>query len=199
MDVVEKGETNPRHVIKGHADLRTDLPKYNVYENGVLTQTDLLDATEIWRDDLVSFLLGCSFTFEAALVEEGFSIRNVEEKKNVSMYRTNLKTRDAGVFKDINYVVSMRPFKAVDVVKVVEITRRYPNAHGAPIHVGSPSQIGIDDITQPDFGDYCEVKPDEVCVFWACGVTTAEAVKGAKIEFAVTHKPGCMFVTDVKM
>jgi len=195
LEVTEPGEFVPKQFAP-EADLRTDLPQYRVWRKGEL-MAEPADITEIWRDDLVSFLIGCSFTFEAALLRAEVPIRHIEEKLNVPMYRTNIPCRGAGVFQG-EMVVSMRPLSPANAIKAVQITSRYPSVHGAPVHLGFPEQIGIDDISQPDFGDPVWVDFEELPVFWACGVTPQAVLMDAKLPLAITHAPGCMFVTDVK-
>lgn len=176
-------------------DIRRDVPRYRIYENGVMTQ-ELNDVSEVWRDDLVTFVLGCSFSFEEALLADGLEVRNISEGVNVPMYRTNIHCRPAGRFSGTT-VVSMRPMKAADAIRAVQICTRFPSVHGAPLHLGDPSQIGIDDINQPDFGDAVTIKEDELPVFWACGVTPQVAIEQAKPSFCITHSPGYMIVTDL--
>jgi uncharacterized protein YcsI (UPF0317 family) len=151
----------------------------------------------LWRDDLVGFLLGCSFTFEAAMLRAGLPVRHIDEGKNVPMFRTNLACKPAGVLQG-PMVVSMRPMTPAQAVQAVQVTSRYPAVHGAPIHWGDPAAIGIADIQKPDWGDAVTIRAGEVPVFWACGVTPQAVVMHAKPELAITHSPGCMFVTDVR-
>jgi uncharacterized protein YcsI (UPF0317 family) len=177
------------------SDLRTDLPRYRVWRNGELVD-EPMDITEYWRDDLVSFLIGCSFSFESALLRAGVPVRHIELGCNVPMYRTNIPCESAGVFSG-PMVVSMRPMKPADAIRAVQITSRFPAVHGAPIHLGFPEQLGITDLSRPDFGDPVPMHADELPVFWACGVTPQAAVMNARPSFAITHSPGCMFVTDM--
>jgi uncharacterized protein YcsI (UPF0317 family) len=195
LDVTEPGNPVPSR-LAADADLRTDLPRYRVWEDGELTGevTDLLD---LWRDDFVSFLIGCSFTFEAALLRAGLAVRHVEERGNVPMYRTNRPCESAGPFHG-PLVVSMRPFKPADAIRAVQITSRYPAVHGAPVHIGLPADLGITDLAKPDYGDAVSVASDELPVFWACGVTPQAVLAAARLPLAITHSPGCMFVTDVR-
>ena len=179
------------------ADLRTDVPRYRVFRGGVADAHEPTDVSDLWRDDLAAFLLGCSFTFEAALAAAGLPVRHVEQGRNVPMYRTSRECRPAGRFRG-NLVVSMRPYRPEMVERVVAITAQYPRMHGAPVHVGDPAKLGIRDLARPDFGDAAAVREDEVPVFWACGVTPQLALLAAGCEIAVTHSPGCMFVTDLK-
>ncbi|MBY4677707.1 putative hydro-lyase [Marinobacterium arenosum] len=176
-------------------DIRTDIPKYRIYENGELT-AEVADVREYWRDDLVTFVLGCSFSFEEALIADGLEVRNITEGVNVPMYRTNIECRPAGRFSGTT-VVSMRPMKAADAIRAVQICTRFPSVHGAPLHLGDPAQIGISDINKPDFGDSVTIKEGELPVFWACGVTPQVAIEQAKPPFCITHSPGHMLVTDL--
>lgn len=193
LEVVEAGKTEPRLVAPG-ADLRYDLPKYRVYRHGEL-EAEVDDLGEQWRGDLVSFLLGCSFSFENAMMNSGIELRHVQRGTNVSMYITNIQTTPAGVFSG-PMVVSMRPIPHEKVVKAVQVTSRYPSVHGAPVHVGDPAAIGIRDIAKPDFGDVTEIRDGEVPVFWACGVTPQAVAMKSKPPLMITHAPGHMFITD---
>ena len=194
LDVTEPGSPVPA-ALAPDADLRTDLPRYRVWQNGELVD-EPTEITRWWRDDLVSFLIGCSFTFEAPLLRAGVPVRHIELGCNVPMYRTNIPCAPAGPFHG-PMVVSMRPLKPADAIRAVQITSRYPGVHGAPVHIGLPEQIGIRDLSRPDFGDPVPVDPDELPVFWACGVTPQSVIMAAKPPLAITHSPGCMFVTDV--
>ncbi|WP_286238150.1 putative hydro-lyase [Neptuniibacter halophilus] len=176
-------------------DIRSDVPKYRIYENGELIR-ELNDVKEVWRDDLVTFVLGCSFSFEEALIADGLEVRNITEGVNVPMYRTNIACKPAGRFSG-NTVVSMRPMKAADAIRAIQICTRFPSVHGAPLHLGDPAEIGISDINTPDFGDAVTIKPGELPVFWACGVTPQAAIEQAKPPFCITHSPGHMLVTDL--
>jgi uncharacterized protein YcsI (UPF0317 family) len=193
LDVTEAGRWEPRGVAPG-ADLRTDLPRYRVYRRGVLVD-EPSDIVRWWQDDFVAFLLGCSFSFEAAMQRAGLPVRHIEERRNVPMYRTNIACTPAGVFAG-PLVVTMRPLDPAQAIEAILISARYPEAHGAPVHFGDPTVIGIADLTRPDFGEAVTVRPGEVPVFWACGVTPQAVVMEAKLEIAITHSPGCMFVTD---
>ena len=177
-------------------DIRTDLPSYKIFENGEVTN-EVTDISEYWRDDLVTFMLGCSFSFEEPLIESGLEVRNVTEQCNVPMYRTNIPCKTAGKFSG-TMVVSMRPFLAADAIRAIQICSRFPAVHGAPVHMGDPSQIGIKDINTPEFGDAVTINENEIPLFWACGVTPQVALEQAKPPFCITHSPGCMLVTDVK-
>ncbi|MDF2186669.1 putative hydro-lyase [Grimontia hollisae] len=176
-------------------DIRTDVPEYLVFRNGELTEKTP-DVRDLWRDDMVTFVLGCSFSFEDALIRAGLSIRNIDCQSNVSMYRTNLPTSPSQHFNG-NMVVSMRPFKPADAIRAIQITSRFPKAHGAPVHFGNPADIGIEDINNPDFGDPVTIKDGEVPVFWACGVTPQSVIANAKPPVAITHAPGKMLITDI--
>jgi uncharacterized protein YcsI (UPF0317 family) len=195
LDVTEPGDPEPKFVAAG-SDLRTDLPAYRVWKNGELV-AEPTDITPYWRDDLVSFVIGCSFTFENALLAAGVPVRHIEAGTNVPMYRTNIACRPAGRFSG-PMVVSMRPLMPDQALKATRICSRFPRAHGAPVHLGDPAAIGIRDINEPDFGDPVEIRAGEVPVFWACGVTPQAALMQARPPFAVTHKPGHMFLTDVR-
>ena len=177
-------------------DIRTDIPSYKVFENGIVTQ-EINDISELWRDDLVAFLLGCSFSFEEALIADGLEVRNVAEGVNVPMYTTNIDCAPAGPFSG-KMVVSMRPFAPEDALRAAAISERFPSVHGAPIHYADPQDIGIADITQPDYGDPVTIKDGEHPLFWACGVTPQVALAAAKLPFCITHSPGYMLVTDLK-
>ena len=176
-------------------DIRTDLPRYRVWRDGKLTDQPT-DIRQLWRDDLVTFVIGCSFSFEEALLQAGIPLRHIAQNRNVAMYRSNIATGVAGVFGG-PMVVSMRPLKAADAIRAIQITSRFPNVHGAPVHIGDPSQIGIADLAAPDYGDAVDVLPDEVPVFWACGVTPQAAITQACPEFCITHAPGAMLITDL--
>jgi uncharacterized protein YcsI (UPF0317 family) len=177
-------------------DIRTDIPRYRVWRNGEL-QDEPLDLCSIWRDDFVSFVIGCSFSFEEALLQNDVPIRHIALGTNVPMYRTNIETQRAGRFHG-PLVVSMRPLKPADVIRAVQITTRLPAVHGAPVHIGFPEQIGINNIARPDYGDAVPVEAGELPVFWACGVTPQAAIAAARPPFAITHAPGHMLVTDLK-
>ncbi len=176
-------------------DIRTDIPSYNIFRDGVLTGA-VPDVRDLWADDSVAFVIGCSFTFEQALINEGIRLRHWDEDTTVSMYRTNIQTTPAGPFRG-EMVVSMRPMTMANAIRAAAITARYPHAHGAPVHIGDPAAIGIDDLARPDFGDPTRVEPGEVPVFWACGVTPQRTVLEAKLPLVITHTPGHMLVTDI--
>lgn len=195
LDVTEPGCFDT--ILAPGADLRRDLPRYRVWRDGVLAE-ETPDASAAWagHPDLVGFLIGCSFTFETPLLQAGIEIRHISQGCNVPMYRTNRACRPAGRLSG-PLVVSMRPIPADRVADAVMISGRSPAVHGAPVHVGEPGALGIADLDRPDFGDPVEVRPGEVPVFWACGVTPQAAVMASRVPFAITHAPGYMFVTDV--
>jgi uncharacterized protein YcsI (UPF0317 family) len=193
LDVTDPGVTGT--VLAPGADLRSDLPRYRVWRDGELVD-EPPDVTALWRDDLVTFLIGCSFSFETALLDAGVPVRNIEQGRNVSMYRTNVDCRPAGRLSG-PLVVSMRPVPAAQVVIAVQVTGRMPQVHGAPVHVGAPEALGIADLSAPDYGDPVDVHEGDVPVFWACGVTPQAALMASRPPFAITHAPGHMFVTDV--
>ena len=176
-------------------DIRTDVPRYRVWRDGVVSDQPT-DISNLWRKDLVTFVIGCSFSFEEALLEAGIPLRHIAQKRNVAMYRSNIATAAAGAFNG-PMVVSMRPLKAADTIRAIQITSRFPNVHGAPVHMGNPALIGIADLANPDYGDAVDVLPDEIPVFWACGVTPQAAITQARPEFCITHAPGAMLITDL--
>ncbi len=180
----------------GDIDIRCDVPNYRVFRDGQL-EDEVANISQLWRDDLVTFALGCSFSFEEALLADGLEVRNVTDGVNVPMYRTTLECKSAGPFAG-KMVVSMRPFKATDAIRAVQICTRFPAVHGAPIHLGDPALIGIGDLAKPDYGDAVTLNKDELPVFWACGVTPQVALEAARPPFAITHSPGCMLVTDLR-
>lgn len=180
----------------GHdVDIRSDVPRYRVWENGKLF-SEVTDITKLWRSDLVTFVLGCSFSFEHALIEAGIDLRHVREGKNVAMYRTNIQTTPAGPFHG-PLVVSMRPMSPANAIRAVQVTARVPAVHGAPVHIGLPEMIGITNLGKPDFGDAVEILPGELPVFWACGVTPQAVLMEAAPAFCITHAPGYMLITDL--
>lgn len=195
LDVTDPGSVEPARVAPG-ADLRYDVPKYRVYKAGKLVE-EVVNLEKYWRSDLVAFLLGCSFTFETAMIRAGIPIRHIEEGCNVPMYITNIACKPAGIFNG-PMVVSMRPIPQQQVVRAVQVTSRFPAVHGAPIHIGEPGAIGIHDINRPDFGDRVTIKPGEVPVFWACGVTPQAVAMTVKPEIMITHAPGHMFLCDIR-
>lgn len=192
LDVTDPGAVST--VLAPDADLRTDLPRYRVWRDGELVD-EPTDVVDLWTDDLVTFLIGCSFSFERALLDAGIPVRNIEQGRNVSMYRTDVACRPAGRLSG-PLVVSMRPIPASLVATAVQVTARMPEAHGAPVHVGSPASLGVTDLDAPDYGDPVEAHEGDVPVFWACGVTPQAALMASRPPFAITHAPGHMFITD---
>ena len=176
-------------------DIRTDVPQYIVYRDGERVE-ERESLHDLWRDDLIAFALGCSFTFEQALIRAGIAMRHIDEDRTVPMYRTGLETVPAGPFGG-GTVVSMRPIADGDIERTVSISGRYPQAHGAPVHIGAPDAIGIDNLGAPDWGDPAPVGAGETPVFWACGVTPQNAVLRAKPPLCITHTPGRMLITDI--
>ena len=176
-------------------DIRSDVPRYRVFRNGKMVE-EPTDIGRLWRDDLVTFILGCSFSFEWALLEDGLPLKHTGCGTNVPMYRTSIQTVPAGRFHG-PLVVSMRPFSPADAIRAIQITSRFPAVHGAPVHIGKPDLIGIDDLARPDWGDAVEVAADELPLFWACGVTPQAVIAEAKPDFCITHAPGAMLVTDL--
>jgi uncharacterized protein YcsI (UPF0317 family) len=195
LEVTDPGSAEPRRVAPG-ADLRSDLPKYRVYRDGILAE-EVKDLRGLWRGDLVAFLLGCSFTFEAALLKADVPVRHLEEGCNVPMYITRVPCAPAGLFAG-PLVVSMRPIPPEKVARAAAVTARFPAVHGAPVHVGAPEALGIRDLGRPDFGDPVTIHPGEVPVFWACGVTPQAVAMAVKPPLMITHAPGHMFVTDLR-
>jgi uncharacterized protein YcsI (UPF0317 family) len=194
LEVTDPGSPEPAATAPG-ADLRTDVPRYRVYRHGE-PDGEPTDVRAEWREDLVAFLIGCSFTFERALLAEGLPVRHIEQGVNVPMYRTSRGCHPAGRFAG-PLVVSMRPMTPEQAIRATQITTRYPAVHGAPVHVGEPAQLGIADIAAPDYGDSVDVRPGELPVFWACGVTPQAVAAASRPELMITHAPGHMFVTDV--
>lgn len=194
LEVLEPGSYEPV-LTTPEADIRTDIALYRVYQNGKLT-AETEDIKEYWNSELVSFLLGCSFTFETALLRAGIALRHIDEGQNVPMYVTNIQTAPAGMFHG-PMVVSMRPIPRDKVVKAVQITSRFPGVHGAPVHIGEPEIIGVTDLSKPDYGDPVTIKENEIPIFWACGVTPQAVALESKPVQMITHSPGHMFITDI--
>ena len=176
-------------------DIRTDVPSYRIWRKGELVD-ELADIRSLWRDDLVTFVIGCSFSFEQPLIDAGIPLRHIQQGKNVAMYRTNIQTVPAGPFRG-PMVVSMRPMTPANAIRAVQVTARVPAVHGAPVHLGDPGLIGIADLSKPDFGDPIDIRPGDLPVYWACGVTPQAVVMEAKPDFCITHAPGAMLVTDL--
>ncbi len=178
----------------GDIDIRTDVPRYRVFKDGELID-EPTDIVKYWSDDLVTFVLGCSFSFELPILQAGIRLQHIERNTVVPMYRTSIDCVPAGRFKG-KMVVSMRPFTPADAIRAVQITSRFPAVHGAPVHLGLPESIGIRDIDKPDLGDPAEMRAGELPVFWACGVTPQVAIEQARPPLCITHKPGSMLITD---
>jgi uncharacterized protein YcsI (UPF0317 family) len=195
LEVLEAGEFVPVGIAP-EADIRSDIARYRIFRHGQFTAEES-DITGYWNNELVSFLLGCSFTFESALQRAGVPLRHIVQEKNIAMYKTNIPTVPAGVFSG-PLVVTMRPIRQDQVVKAIRVTSRYPAVHGAPVHIGNPDRIGIRDLSHPDYGDAVEIKNDEVPVFWACGVTPQAVAIQSRPSLMITHAPGYMFITDIR-
>jgi uncharacterized protein YcsI (UPF0317 family) len=193
LEVTGPGDPVP-HLLAPTADLRTDLPRYRVFRNGELAE-ERTDIKDLWREDLVAFLIGCSFTFERALLDAGVPVRHLELSRNVPMYRTTRMVVPAGRFQG-PLVVSMRPIPVSLVSTAIAVTEAYPHMHGAPVHVGDPTALGIQDLSAPDYGDAVPIEEGEVPVFWACGVTPQAVALASKVPLMITHSPGHMFITD---
>ena len=196
--ILEVGDVGSKEIktTAQYGDICTDFPKYRIWKNGVL-EKEVTDISEYWQDDFVYFLIGCSFSFESELLEAEVPVRHIEENRNVPMFNTNIALEPAGKFHG-NMVVSMRPIPDDLVVKAVNVTAAMPRVHGAPVHIGNPRAIGIEDVNCPDYGDSVTINEGETPVFWACGVTPQNAVMQTKPPIAITHSPGHMFITDVK-
>jgi uncharacterized protein YcsI (UPF0317 family) len=194
LDVTDPGSTAT--VLAPGADLRLDLPRYRVWEEGELVD-EPTEVTDLWDADLVAFLIGCSFTFESALANAGIPLRHIEQDRNVSMYRTSQQCRPAGRMHG-PLVVSLRPIPANQVDQAMRLSGLMPAVHGAPVHAGNPAALGIADLSRPDFGDPVAAKPGDVPVFWACGVTPQAALMASRPPLAITHAPGHMLITDVR-
>ncbi len=185
----------PTTKLMGTGNLLSDIPEYFIYENGVMTHR-VKDAARFWQKGMTGFLIGCSFSFEEALMRAGIDVRHITTGRNVPMYKTNIKTLRAGRFYG-PMVCSMRPMTPENAKLAYEITSKMPNVHGAPVHMGDPAEIGIKDIMQPDYGESVEIREGEIPVFWPCGVTPQAAVENAKPPIVITHSPGHMFITDI--
>lgn len=193
LAVTEPGDPIARDLGED-VDLRTDVPRYRIWRHGALTE-EVDDLRQVWGADSVGFVLGCSFSFEQALIDDGIPLRHVAQGRNVAMYRTSIPTAAAGPFSG-PLVVSMRPMTPAHAIRAIQVTSRFPAVHGAPIHFGDPRAIGIEDLSRPDYGDPADVLDGEVPVFWACGVTPQAAMLAARPDLCATHAPGCMLVTD---
>jgi uncharacterized protein YcsI (UPF0317 family) len=193
VEVLGPGQVEPR--CAPGANIASDLPGYRVYRDGEFVE-ERSNISALWQDDFVTFLIGCSFSFESAVMQAGIPLRHVDQGRNVTMFRTNMACTPAGIFQG-PMVVTMRPIKSRDVAKVVEVSGRFPLAHGTPVHIGNPQTIGIHDLSKPDYGDAVEILPDEIPVFWACGVTPQAVAQSSRLPLCITHAPGKMFVTDI--
>jgi len=194
LEVLEPGQYRT-DFLSSNADIRTDIPQYNIYRKGKKEVT-VKEIKDLWKKDFVTFLLGCSYSFEEALLRSKVPIRHIEENKNVPMFITNIPCKPAGVFHG-PMVVTMRPIPLDKVSRAIQITSRYASVHGAPIHIGDPTKIGIKDLKKPDFGDSVTIKEGEIAVFWACGVTPQAVVMKARPDLCITHAPGNMFISDL--
>ena len=194
VEVLAPGAVEP--LCAPGASIATDVPGYRIYRDGELTE-ERDEVASLWRVDMVGFLIGCSFSFEAAVQRAGVRLRHIDQGRNVAMYRTDVACVPAGIFSG-EMVVSMRPIKSRDVARVVEIAARLPIAHGAPVHVGNPAALGIADLARPEYGDPVDIMDDEVAVFWACGVTPQWIAQRSRLPLCITHAPGKMFVTDLE-
>jgi uncharacterized protein YcsI (UPF0317 family) len=194
LEVLEPGEFKTKF-LSSDADIRTDIPRYNIYRKGKLDGR-VKDIKSLWENDLVTFLLGCSFSFEEAMLRSKIPVRHIEERKNVPMFITHIPCKSAGIFRG-PMVVTMRPIPPDKVSRSVQITSRYASVHGAPLHIGDPAMIGIKNLKKPDFGDSVTIKKGEVPVFWACGVTPQVVVTKAKPNLCISHTPGHMFISDL--
>lgn len=195
--VLEIIEGTPQtHAMGEGGNIVTDIPEYFIYRNGIFSER-VNDASAFWQADFVGFLIGCSFSFEEALIKAGIEMRHIATGRNVPMYKTNIQTTKVGPFEG-PMVCSMRPMTPENAKLAHEITRQYPNVHGAPVHMGDPAEIGILDVMRPDYGESVEIRAGEIPVFWPCGVTPQAAIEAAKPPIVITHSPGHMFITDIK-
>jgi len=187
--------TPETHTMGEGGNIVTDIPNYFIYRDGKFSEK-ITDASVYWKDGYVGFLIGCSFSFEEALMASGIEIRHIATQRNVPMYKTNIQTVKVGPFEG-PMVCSMRPMTPENARIAYEITAKMPNVHGAPVHIGDPAEIGVADVMKPDYGEAVEIRPGEVTVFWPCGVTPQAAIENAKPPIAITHAPGHMFITDI--
>lgn len=202
----------PCEDLAANLDIRTDCPRYNVYFGPKLSHSPIADLLSHWDDDHVAFVIGCSQSFESALIRVGVDVRHLTQKRTVPMYRTTLVLNPSGIFSGSTYVVSMRPFKQADIELVRNVTRRYLPTHGEPIAWGwdALKRLGIKNIDEVQWGHApmtAEGRPlsevfgdtDNVPVFWGCGVTPQEAVMKAPLEGTImAHYPGEMLVMDCR-
>lgn len=194
LEIIEG--TPETHAMGEGGNIVIDIPEYFIYRNGKFSER-VKDASAFWQDGFVGFLIGCSFSFEEALMKAGIEVRHIAMGCNVPMYKTNIMTEKAGPFEG-PMVCSMRPMTPENAKLAYEITEKYPNVHGAPVHIGDPAEVGVADINKPDYGDPVEIRPGEVPVFWPCGVTPQAAIENAKPPIVITHSPGHMFITDIR-
>jgi len=195
LEVTEPGNPILSQIAKG-ADVRTDIPRYRIYQKGKCV-AQVENISEYWRKDLVAFLIGCSYTFENALLNANIPLAHIRNGMGVPVYITNIQCKPAGVFSG-PMVVSMRPIPQHLVVRAVQVTSRFPATHGAPVHIGDPEKIGISDLNAMNWGDKPRMEKSDVPVFWACGVTPQAVAMEAKPELMITHAAGHMFISDVR-
>ncbi|MDP9651015.1 putative hydro-lyase [Paraburkholderia caledonica] len=178
-------------------DVRSDVPRYCLYRNGRMAEP-LTHLEEVWRGDLLVFALGCSFSFEHLLMSNDLPVRHIELGASSPVFISSIDNPRSGPFAG-KLAVSMWPFKPAQAIKAIEITSRYPQVHGAPVHFGDPNEIGIADFNRPDFHGLSVVRDGEVPVFWACGLTPQVAVIAAEIPFAIGHAVGHMLITAMSV
>ena len=193
---VIKGEQPLTYDMGEGGNICSDIPRYRIYRDGVWDGETLTDVTEYWKQGYVGFLIGCSFSFEEALMREGIEVRHIAQGRNVPMYKVGIQTVKAGPFEG-PMVCSMRPMTPENAQKAYDITVKMPNVHGAPVHMGPAEGVGVKDVMKPDYGDAVDIYEGEIPVFWPCGVTPQAAVENAKPPIAITHAPGHMFITDI--
>lgn len=191
-----KGEQPLTHDMGEGGNICSDIPRYRIYRDGVWDGKEITDVTEYWKEGYVGFLIGCSFSFEEALMAAGIEVRHIAQGRNVPMYKTNIQTVKAGPFEG-PMVCSMRPMTPENAQKAYDITVKMPNVHGAPVHMGDAAEVGVADVMKPDYGEAVDIYEGEIPVFWPCGVTPQAAVENAKPPIAITHAPGHMFITDI--
>lgn len=191
-----KGEQPLTHDMGEGGNICSDIPRYRIYRDGVWDGKEITDVTEYWKEGYVGFLIGCSFSFEEALMAAGIEVRHIAQGRNVPMYKTNIQTVKAGPFEG-PMVCSMRPMTPENAQKAYDITVKMPNVHGAPVHMGDAAGVGVADVMKPDYGEAVDIYEGEIPVFWPCGVTPQAAVENAKPTIAITHAPGHMFITDI--
>lgn len=195
LEMLPAGEFSPK-TLGDDIDVRHDFPRYIVWKDGEPVD-EVTDISDIWRDDLACFLIGCSFSFEGELLRCDVPVRHIDLGRTVPMYNTNIPLHTTEHFGG-NYVVSMRPMTPAQAIRAVQVTTPMSKVHGAPIHLANPEAIGITAIENPDYGDKPEIYDGEIPVFWPCGVTPQQAIRYAHLPFAITHKPGHMLISDLK-